>query len=122
MPASGTVTYKGKPLGDAWLTFLPSEAGKAAGMKAKTDSSGTFKLKSGGLEGAIPGKYKVIVSKKVYTGGKLPEPVGVVPPGETEIERPGGKELLPDRYSNLVKTELTTNVPSGGGNLKIELK
>jgi hypothetical protein len=61
IPVSGTVTYKGKPVANANVSFAPEDP---SGLIATgvTDSSGHFKLGTLAAEdGAIVGKYRVTV-------------------------------------------------------------
>jgi len=63
VPATGTVTLDGQPVEGATVTFVPQDAdGRTA--TGTTDQSGKFVLQTAGAgEGALPGKYKVTVSK-----------------------------------------------------------
>jgi hypothetical protein len=61
VPVEGNVTYEGKPLDRAIVTFIPETTGQPA--HAITDREGYFRLstfKPG--SGARPGKYKVTVT------------------------------------------------------------
>lgn len=59
--ASGRVSYNGKPLDKAYITFFPQEAGEAA--SAISDSSGNFVLSTyERLDGATIGPHIAIVT------------------------------------------------------------
>jgi hypothetical protein len=61
VPVKGVVTYEDRPLGGAFVTFLPLEAG---GQEAhgSTDAQGAFALSTPKVgPGALPGAYKVTV-------------------------------------------------------------
>src|SRR5262245_46869482 len=55
----GTVTYKGAPLPDALVTFIPNNGPLAMG---KTDMSGKFKLATGTTPGVAVGPAAVTVA------------------------------------------------------------
>jgi hypothetical protein len=61
-PVSGTVTYRGKPVADATVTFLAPGAPRLA--SGETDASGRFRLTTFEPDdGAIPGTHVVAVKK-----------------------------------------------------------
>ena len=108
--ASGVVTLDGKPVEKAQVIFI-SDAGTNP-TSAMTDAQGHFSLSyNGEKKGAIPGNYKVQVSKTVMeTKGE----------GGTEIKLTQG---LPAKYANIVTSGLTLEVPQKGtSDLKIDLK
>jgi hypothetical protein len=73
VPVSGLLTWEdGTPIGQAQVDFLPDGAG-GLGASGYTDDQGKFDLttKSPG-DGAAPGKYKVVVKKRVSTAPKGP--------------------------------------------------
>src|SRR5690242_612728 len=68
-PVKVTVTYKGKPVADAMVTFVNQE-GEAAPAYGKTDAQGVAKMKTyveG--DGAVPGPHKVTITKTETSGG-----------------------------------------------------
>jgi hypothetical protein len=126
--ATGTVTFDGKPLEGATVSFIPDGEGgrNAAGL---TDAQGNFRLTT--LEpgdGAMPGKYKVTVTKKDS------DPNAYVPPASQEegMKRAAAeaakansgfykgvtpvKDLLPERYNSDKTSGLSAEVKSGGDN------
>jgi hypothetical protein len=103
--AGGKVTYQGLPLDGATLVFAPAD-GKHVGS-ALTDGEGRFTIQTNSQEGALPGSYKVIVTKILFT-----EPV--LAPGE-HVPTPGtSKSLLPEKYGKLESTDLSVTVPEDG--------
>lgn len=62
VPVSGTVTFEGKPLANANITFLTSvEDGMSA--SGKTDDAGKYTLTSYTPDdGAIPGEYSITIN------------------------------------------------------------
>lgn len=131
--ASATLTYKGEPLAEATVTLVPQESGKrsAAGV---TDASGVvhFTTLAGG-DGAIPGSYKVTVTKTSESVALKPAvdftDVEAMKKAETERNKAasltGGaapKDLLPTKYKLAESTPLKCDVQASGANkYKFEL-
>jgi hypothetical protein len=111
--ATGTVNYKGQPVEGASVVMTP-DSGTSAAM-GKTDASGQFKLgtKEAG-DGAVPGKYKVMISKTETTTEEIPETdprYGTVTPKTTV------KEHLPAKYKDPKKSGLTVEIKDGEDNV-----
>src|SRR5437868_13995299 len=65
VPATGVVTLDGKPVDGAQVVLVPPE-GSTTGAFGVTDSGGHFSLRAfEQKDGAIPGEYKVQVSKTI---------------------------------------------------------
>ena len=113
-PVAGTVTLDGKPLADADLGFyLQGTAPQGYyGSGAKTDADGKYVLKTGDALGAVPGQYKVTVSRLVGAdGAALVTEEGM---DAEQLKMMGSaKESIPPKYSDLEKTELTITVDKG---------
>ncbi|WP_437193613.1 carboxypeptidase-like regulatory domain-containing protein [Planctomicrobium sp. SH527] len=109
-PASGVVTYKGQPVDGANVNFAPP-SGDGTGASAMTDAEGKFKLGTfDQADGAVPGAYKVIITKKkVETTPNPKDPNG--PPVKT-VET----SLIPVKYSKLSSTVLDATVSEAGPN------
>ncbi|NOX55776.1 MAG: carboxypeptidase regulatory-like domain-containing protein [Planctomycetes bacterium] len=116
---SGTVLLDGKPLAGAEVYFI-SPDGKFVGF-GETGSDGKYTL----VQGAVPGKNKVYISKIEIDESELNPEEGIDPEqmaaaaeaggGEEAGEEGGGsKQLLPASYSDPEKTKLTFDVPAGG--------
>jgi uncharacterized protein (TIGR03067 family) len=94
----GTVRFDGQPLPKATVVFVPVNKGgqKATGT---TNAKGEYKLTTKGKKGALPGDYKVVITKMV-----------------------GGKSVLPDKYGSEKTTPLKVSVVANGRNtFEIEL-
>lgn len=114
VPTSGTVTYQGTPVEGASVTFSPEMSGRAC--SGLTDESGRFEmttLQPG--DGAMPGKYTVLISKT--------EVVGVLSDEEALAAMQAGKErtvshkdLLPVKYKSAASSDLSAEVAAGGNN------
>lgn len=65
VPVTGTLTYKGKPVPNALVFFLPENGRPSQGP---TDAEGHFKLSyTNEKDGAVVGKHKVWVSSRQTT-------------------------------------------------------
>lgn len=111
--AGGTVTYQGKPVADASVSFQHSE-GKVSAT-GKTDAQGKFKLSTYGADdGAPAGKYRVTVA---VSGVKEIEPGVLAPIPEGGVQSP-----IPPKYSNPTESGLDVEVPAAGSSdLKVDL-
>jgi len=95
----------------ASITFI-ADSGNHHAM-AVTDAAGKFALRLlGEKDGAVPGSYKVQVSKTVVSDAGGEE-------GEAAVNVSYG---LPQKYSTAATSGLTSSVPEGGtSDIKIEL-
>ena len=106
---SGTVTFRGTPVPDAVVQFIPP--GKP-GAADRTDAEGRFSLttlKPG--DGAYVGQGRVTITPYVeWVGSDNPRP----------LSRP--RPDIPDRYRTPDKTPLTAEVVAGRNNvIQLEL-
>jgi hypothetical protein len=130
---TGKVMYKQQPVSGASVAFLGD--GKSPPALGRTDAEGRFELTTSDPgDGAVPGVYKVTVSKIVAsskpstaTGAASMEEMAKkaaergnrpAPPEET-----GPMSLLPEKYSQAASTDLSFEVKESGTNdFTIELK
>lgn len=119
--ATGVVTMDGKPVADASVIFVNSDEGGFPAT-ATTDAEGKFSLKTywnaskKTLSGAIPGKYRVTVTKSVEP---TQEEVDEAMKKSREVKT---KQLLPVKYSKVGSTPLEHTVTDSGENdFEIEL-
>jgi hypothetical protein len=65
VPVNGVLTFKGKPVTNAWIDFMPEGGRMSSG---KTDDKGHFELAYDAQKrGAIVGKHKVILRPRPVT-------------------------------------------------------
>ena len=96
---SGIVTLDGKPLNDAAVVLFPQER-DAETVVGATDQDGRFVITPAAGRSIAYGTYKVVVNKR--------EPLT-----QAQINAfVSPKELLPAKYSDLSRTELSVNVTS----------
>jgi hypothetical protein len=130
VPVSGTVTFNGAPLeGADVILHTTSEGGHNA--SGRTDSQGKFTLStyispSENPEGALPGSYKVSISKMEASTGTTPEQMmqkmatGGGPKAAPDFEP---KSAIPEKYRDPTTSGLTATVPEGGDQaMTIDLK
>mgnify|MGYP000914054542 CR=1 FL=1 len=104
---AGKVTVDGQPVDGATMTFMPDASNRDLTQgSATTDNQGAYRVKSGERDGLAPGKYKVVIFKRVS------ESKGSTGPGLSDIVQ--GKDVLPKSYGDASKTDLTIEVPPSG--------
>ncbi len=130
VPVTGTVTLDGTPVAGATVAFSPS-AGGGRSAHGITDANGRFKLTTFEAgDGAMPGSYKVGVSKTAGPAQAAPGTTEETPESidaayKAAAERgalePGAKppeptDLLPSKYKDPAGSGLTAEVTKGGKN------
>ncbi|MDA0833202.1 MAG: carboxypeptidase-like regulatory domain-containing protein [Planctomycetota bacterium] len=110
----------GQPLSNATVTFIPPEKTTKEEITATgvTNAEGLYELSifvGQRVSGALPGKYKVRISRSVLADGTVVDlSTGKPPPMP-------GRESLPPKYSDILSTELNAEVPNQGGSQDFEL-
>lgn len=121
-PASGVVTFEGKPLPNATVMFASKQQGKGyqAGI-GTTDASGQFALRSYDTEGVVTGAHEISISctdpdswPKDSNGNRV-SPM-------SPLWKPQ-KSVIPEKYGNPSQSGLTADVlVSGENQFKFDLK
>jgi hypothetical protein len=110
VPASGVLTLDGKPVEGAQVVIVPANS-EATGAYATTDASGKFSLRAfNEKDGAIPGEYKVQVTKTVEV--KLAGPKGSLDGGDPVRFDYG----VPAKYTGVKTSGLSVTIPETGIN------
>lgn len=114
---TGTISYQGKPLPNAHVSFWPVEGtGRAA--SGFTDSNGHFKLGTlSADDGAAPGKYGVSVIARGPERPLKPGEVGSGMPGE----KMPGDPIIPLKYFAPDTSGLTFEVKRGSNRADFKL-
>jgi hypothetical protein len=114
---SGQVTYKGKPVPKANVSFTPAE-GTGLAAAGFTDSGGRYTLGTVSTnDGAAPGKYRVsVIARGPDRPAKPGEGSGM--PNETVP----GDPTIPKKYFAPDTSGLTFEVKRGSNRFDIELK
>jgi hypothetical protein len=113
VPVSGTVTYKGKAVPNAYVHFIPENGRPSMG---ETDANGKFTLTyDPENKGAERGKHRVFFQYNSLADASRPGAI----PGETPPLANEWKEFFakygPDRST------LTRDITSGTSDMKLEL-
>ena len=121
---TGLVTYKGKPLPDADITFFNAEANRSA--FGRTNSEGQYELTTyAPRDGALEGTHKVTVTKippvpPTPTPAPVDSPDYVPPTANQSTDPPRPKSEVPEKYGKADESGLTATVVKDGDN-KIDL-
>ncbi|VTR92986.1 Uncharacterized protein OS=Blastopirellula marina DSM 3645 GN=DSM3645_23456 PE=4 SV=1 [Gemmata massiliana] len=106
--ARGTITYKGKPVAKAAVSFIPETPGTVPAL-ATTDENGSYTLSTyGNGDGAPVGRCRVAIS---LTGPSPPLPEHLAKAeAAAETLRMPGKPLIPKKYFSPETSRLTADV------------
>lgn len=115
---SGHVTYKGKAVPKAHVSFTPAE-GVTRAAEGLTDDSGYYTLTTFTKgDGALPGKYRIMIIAR--------GPDRAPKAGETGSGMPGemmpGDPVIPLKYFAPDSSGLTFEVKRGSNRANFELK
>jgi hypothetical protein len=94
----GQVTYKGRPVPNGTVLFIPSDQGPSATGELQKDGTYVLTTHQKG-DGAVLGKHNVVIVAMEDTSDKLPEQRNPLPPS-----------IVPDRYTSAATTDLTAEV------------
>jgi hypothetical protein len=97
VPVRGTVTYKGKPVPNGTVLFVPVAGPHATGEIGPDGSYVLTTVRPG--DGAVPGTYKVVIVALQDMTGRLPEERTPLPP-----------PIVPNKYTSIATTDLTAEV------------
>jgi hypothetical protein len=122
---TGTVQFSGAPVPKAEVCFI-REAGTDKGEPAPpaiavTGPDGTFTLKTGDRDGAVPGRYRVTVQKSNFEDLNIPNPLPK-PYRKKDIaaymiaNKLVVSHLLPLEYADMNRSPLSAEVVADGTN------
>jgi hypothetical protein len=104
-PVGGVVTFDGRPLAEATVSF--NRVGGGDGAVALTDTEGRYRLTTFvPNDGCLPGEYEVTISKITFS-----------PPASDSPMATSGdpRNLLPPRYANSQTSGFAATVEAGPG-------
>lgn len=114
VPVKVTVIYRGSPVAEANVQFLPDGTGNAA--TGVTDSQGIARLTTFEQnDGAVPGTYRVTIRKSIQVGGSNPADPDAPPVPATY------REELPAKYGTPETSGLTALVSESQTEFTFEL-
>jgi hypothetical protein len=119
VPAMGTVLLDQKPVEGATIVFQPDGGGHTRAATGVTDAAGEFRLQTyDPNDGAVPGKFKVTVTKVEVESTAASEESNV-----NDSSAPTSEWLIPKKYGNSATSGLKAEVTEGGENdFTFELK
>jgi predicted small lipoprotein YifL len=122
VPVSGVVTLDGRPVEKASVVFMPAD-GQPQPATGVTDAAGKFSLVTvigpNDHAGALPGNYRVVVTKATMSGA-LADETGLSVDGMQ-----GGIKmewLIPEKYSRPDSSGLTAQVQPGMAEVALGLQ
>jgi hypothetical protein len=128
-PINGVITYKGRPVKGADVTFVCQEKDRSA--FGRTDDNGAFQLTTySSNDGAVAGKHTVVVQLVESIPAAKPEaPItspDYQPPGPEDVARSmrPAKSGLPKKYADAKTSDLVAVINADGNNaeMKFDLK
>jgi hypothetical protein len=115
---SGRVTYKGKPVPNANVSFTPVE-GASRAAEGLTDTNGRFTLGTFSTsDGALIGQYRVSIIARGPGRPAKPGDLGSGMPGEMMP----GDPVIPQKYFAPDSSGLTFEVKRGSNRADFDLK
>jgi hypothetical protein len=118
-PVKVTVTYKGAPVADATISFVPDATAMPPAF-GKTDAQGVAKMKTyveG--DGAVVGQHKIsIIKSETTSSGPVTDQdsPNYVPPAGGGAPPPVVKYIIPQKYSSPASSGLAIEVKDSGPN------
>ena len=102
VPVKGKVTYRGKPVPNGTINFIPDEQRTSY---AEIQPDGTYSLL------AFPGTHKVVVVAMQDQANRLPEDRSPLPP-----------PIVPNKYTHITTTDLVAKVEDKENTIDFDLK
>jgi hypothetical protein len=129
---SGKLTYKGEPVKNAVINFVPVGGGR--GATGKVDEGGAYTLTTHDPDdGALPGKYKVTVDDRQPDEAKMKEKTaalakktnmkpGIIPQEIQAAAFKTAKGVVPGKYQLAETSDVEVEVKPQANSINIELK
>jgi len=106
----GQVTFQGRPLERGMVTFVPTEPGPPATGKIEPDGQYSLSTFRPG-DGALPGRYAVMVIAVGDTAGRLPDEANPPP-----------ALLIPRKYASHRTSDITKDVSEANNIIPIDIE
>jgi Carboxypeptidase regulatory-like domain len=108
----GVVKLDGQPVANASVVFVAQTPG-GRDAYGSTNANGEFRLTTTNPDdGALPGKYKVVIQSAGEDGGSTPfDDTGKLPAARPKAPR---GPRVPAKYTSVGQTPLTQEVPPSG--------
>jgi hypothetical protein len=117
VPVKGIVNLDGVPLAGAMVAFVPEKSDSSPVGHGWTKPDGSFELMSLNEVGALPGEYRVVVTKRIPIKGVEADPLKAAQEalkrGEPFTDsREFTKSVVPEDYGDPNRTPLRCSVPT----------
>lgn len=110
VPVAGILSFKGEPLADFRVTFIPADGRRAA--SGLTDAQGRFVLSTNAAgDGAPPGRNKVAVA---WEGPPQEDTGGLDTPIENPANYPKPPVQIPTHYADPERSGIEFEIPPSG--------
>jgi hypothetical protein len=121
IPIRGEVIYKGAPLKEGTVVYLPKETGEARQASGRIQADGSFVLTTfKNADGVAPGDYDIVVYAFAPQAGNIPTRAELE--AAHEAGRPQRQVIIPEKYTNPETSGLSDTVDSDHSGFKrIEL-
>jgi len=106
----GKITYKGKPVPNGTINFIPANSGPSAMGNIQPDGSYTLTTYKSG-DGAVIGEHKVFIVAMEDLGNRLPEQRTPLPP-----------PIVPVKYTSLATSDLKATVENKENTIDFDLQ
>lgn len=110
----GKVSYKGKPVPNGTVNFLPDDGNKPSAT-GEIQADGSYALQTfqtnHASDGAVIGKHKVVIVAMQDMASRLPEERIALPP-----------PIVPTKYTNSATSDLTATVENKENTIDFDLK
>lgn len=123
VPVSGKITVDGQPMEGVMVVYNPGDGGRAA--SGRTDAQGMYKLTTEIKDdGALPGSYKIAVSKHENAADDVPTNVDPNDPASLDAvyskvdarKKQVSTNYVADMYENHMGSGLSAEVKASGEN------
>lgn len=123
---SGTVKYKGEPVGKGTIAFEPTNPAPPAGRLASGFIENGYYTLTTAVEGdgVLAGEYKVVISAlTVYMTGLAKQSGGMVHQGDKDFQKivKEAKNLVPAKYAKSETSGLTKKVEARSQTVDFDL-
>jgi hypothetical protein len=124
-PVHGRVMYRSQPLQIGRITFYPIDAAGPARDATGTIQNGYYTLSTiGGDDGALPGRYRVVIVAKSVESSRLQPivPGGAARHSDVIKATRRAKDLIPSKYMSPRLSPLTREVKAETNRFDFELE
>lgn len=123
VPVSGKVTVNGKPLEGAAVSFQPDPSAKEVfPAEDVSGPDGTYRAKTKGREGVVPGKYHIVVTKSLLDPSKAPADFKDDPFMAQLSQGPIAEKTPAQREKEMIEASFDRDVSPDGGEQNFDIQ